>query len=39
MTMNGNCNHFLEDTSSWKESYDNSIKNRRHLFANKGLYS
>ena len=43
ITVDGDCSHEIKKAlAPWKESYDKSkqhIKNQRHYFANKGLYS
>ena len=42
ITADGDCSHEIKTLALWKESYDKPrqhIKNQRHHFANKGMYS
>ena len=42
ITVDGDCSHEIKTLALWKESYDKPrqhIKNQRHHFANKGMYS
>ena len=42
ITLGGNCRHEIKMLAPWKESYDKPrhlIKQQRHHFANKGMYS
>ena len=42
ITTDGYCSHEIKTLASWKENYDkprHCIKEQRHHFADKGLYS
>ena len=42
ITTDGDCSHEIKTLAPWKKSYDQPrqcIKNQRHYFADKGLYS
>ena len=42
ITVDGDCSHEIKTPAPWKESYDQprqQIKNQRHHFVDKGLYS
>ena len=42
ITVDGNCSHEIKTLASWKKTYDQpgqNIKNQRHYFAGKGLFS